>query len=200
MRTGRVRGNAVVRFTEGRTNRVISAIFVVSPAIVIPRVIVYLLSNRRHEARGRRGRTNRSRGVRRGDLPPRRRRGSGRSRSRSARRGRSSSRRSRGAFHQLEIEVLEKRTVGRHVPRLLGPMTNGTDPSTGNGTVPASLNGFDGERRHPFERILPFLALLVDGNSRSAGTSLARVLRRINELESVVILDIGNNRINRGRV
>ena len=52
------------------------------------------------------------------------------------------------------------------MPRLLSAVTNGTDARTGNGTVPASLDGLDkkGKGRKPFKWIGPSFAGLIGGN------------------------------------
>ena len=75
-------------------------------------------------------------------------------------------------------------------------MTDRADASTGNGTVPASLDdGLDrhGNGRKPFKRIGLCLAGLVGGNSRSFGATMARILLRIDNLRPIMVRDIGDN-------
>ena len=73
-------------------------------------------------------------------------------------------------------------------------MTDRTDASTGNGTVPASLDdGLDRHGRKPFKWIGLCFAGLVGGNSRSFGATMARILLRIDNLRSIMARDIGNN-------
>ena len=50
------------------------------------------------------------------------------------------------------------------MPRLLSAVTNGTDARTGNGTVPASLDGLHRKGRKPFKWIGPSFAGLIGGN------------------------------------
>ena len=67
----------------------------------------------------------------------------------------------------------------------------------GNCTVPASFDDLDRKGRKPFKRTGPCLAGLVNGNSRNGGTTLARILvLRIDELKSIILLDVCNNRLN----
>ncbi len=83
------------------------------------------------------------------------------------------------------------------MPRLLSAVTNGTDARTGNGTVPASLDGLDRKGRKPFKWIGPSFAGLIGGNICtticSSGATRARILLRIDDLKTITIRDIGNN-------
>jgi hypothetical protein len=67
-------------------------------------------------------------------------------------------------MNQFQIEIFKQRAVGGHVPGLFSAMTERADARTGEGPVPARLDGFDQERRDPFKRIRPFLASFVNGN------------------------------------
>ena len=54
---------------------------------------------------------------------------------------------------QFQVEIFKKRAVGGHVPGLFRAMTDRADARTGEGPVPARLDGFDREQRDPFKRI-----------------------------------------------
>jgi hypothetical protein len=67
-------------------------------------------------------------------------------------------------MNQFQVEIFKQRAVGGHMPGLFRAMTDRADTRTGEGPVPARLDGFDRERRDPFKRIRPFLASFVYGN------------------------------------
>ena len=79
------------------------------------------------------------------------------------------------------------------MPRLPSAVTNGTDARTGNGMVPASLDGLDRKGRKPFKWIGPSFAGLIGGNICSSGATRARILLWIDNLKTITIRDIGNN-------
>ncbi len=185
IRTGRVEGDGWVRFI-GRAKRdtKIQTIVVASPAKQVPIRAVFILLDSSRETRGS-GSTMR-RTVRGRNTPPRRGRGSRRSRSRRAIGGRS--RGCRRPMNQFQVEIFKQRAVGGHVPGLFSAMTDRADARTGEGPVPACLDGFDQEQRDLFKWTRPFLARFVDGNSRCAGAALPwRLCPGVDQLKLIMV-------------